>query len=131
MRSAEAKVVAKDLEKLNTTDFSSCLKGEKLETGVAHVIDYACYLQILLRDSDSTQGTASKMTEHNGADGHGERLFPNAAFNSVDYKYSKLQEQYRLVCAQKVSVSTKKLKCRPGPNFITLLKRKYYLTVFC
>ncbi|XP_033624201.1 RUN domain-containing protein 3B-like [Asterias rubens] len=107
MRSAEARVVGKELEKLNTIDFSSCLKGEKLETGVAHVIDYASYLQILLRDSDledstdSMQSSASIMTEHNSVGGHGERQSLNAAYNTVDYKYSKLQEQYRVVCAQK------------------------------
>ena len=67
-----------------------------------------------LEDStDSMQSSASIMTEHNSVGGHGERQSLNAAYNTVDYKYSKLQEQYRVVCAQKVSVSTQKLNCRP------------------
>ena len=49
MRSDEVREVVQELERLNTVDFSSCLKGERLETGVASVIDYSVYLKLQLR----------------------------------------------------------------------------------
>ena len=49
MKSDEGMQIAQELERLNTVDFSCCLKGESLETGVAGVIDYAVYLKQLLR----------------------------------------------------------------------------------
>ncbi|XP_022105566.1 RUN domain-containing protein 3B-like isoform X2 [Acanthaster planci] len=106
MRAEEAQVVARELEKLNTIDFSSCLKGEKLETGVAHVIDYASYLQILLRDketsptADHSQGATS---ENNGTDRPtaSHSLSHSQASGTADEKYARLQEQFRAVSAQK------------------------------
>ncbi|XP_038078649.1 RUN domain-containing protein 3B-like [Patiria miniata] len=104
MRSEEAQLVAAELEKLNTIDFSSCLRGEKLETGVAHVIDYSSYLQILLRNEEIRSDTCSLQAvacETNGTEGSSESHSRSQAGSTADEKYTRLQEQFRAVCAQK------------------------------
>ncbi|XP_072017064.1 RUN domain-containing protein 3B-like isoform X1 [Amphiura filiformis] len=105
MRSDECKEMVQELEKLNTVDFSSCLKGERLETGVASVIDYTLYLKQQLSNYDMQEGSKTHQPITDAT-----LTSPAASSSDIDIqddeestesKLSRLQSQFKIVCAQK------------------------------
>ncbi|XP_071477153.1 RUN domain-containing protein 3B-like isoform X1 [Diadema antillarum] len=95
MRSEEAPVLVKTLLNLDCIDFSCCVKGEKLETGVASVIDYTPYLRFQISDEESQDNLLQE-----------QRLFAPSQPNQLDEsspsdKLTQLQAQYRVAAAQK------------------------------
>lgn len=89
LRSREAQVLVESLETIHSLDFSCCVKGEKLETGVASVIDYAQYLRFQMSDEEDQEGL---MEDHQS---------PRGVKSTADDKLSQLQGHYRAACAQK------------------------------
>ncbi|XP_785586.3 RUN domain-containing protein 3B [Strongylocentrotus purpuratus] len=95
LRSEEALILVQSLQILNSLDFSCCVKEEKLETGVASVIDYAQFLKFQLSDDDHQEALMKD-----------QQLFapsrsPRGDGSSMDEKLSQLQNQYRVASAQK------------------------------
>nr|XP_054751340.1 RUN domain-containing protein 3B-like [Lytechinus pictus] len=95
VRSEEAQILVQSLQSLHSLDFSCCVKGEKLEIGVASVIDYAQFLKTQLSDDDNQE--ALMKDQQLFAPSHS----PRGDESSMNEKLLQLQNQYRVASAQK------------------------------